>query len=94
MRAFLISQSLNQIDKAYAQNHSILDNCQVRETFATNDERTAKRISETLDTVTELRAAQLCRSSPARSCGAQSTLRLIEVLQQYRPCCIPQSDRL
>ncbi|MGV8594062.1 type IV secretory system conjugative DNA transfer family protein, partial [Pseudomonas aeruginosa] len=36
--------------------HSILDNCHVRVTFATNDERTAKRISETLGTATELRA--------------------------------------
>jgi type IV secretion system protein VirD4 len=54
--AFLIAQSLNQIDKAYGQNHSILDNCHVRITFATNDERTAKRISETLGTATELRA--------------------------------------
>jgi type IV secretion system protein VirD4 len=56
LRAFLIAQSLNQIDKAYGQNHSILDNCHVRVTFATNDERTAKRISETLGTATELRA--------------------------------------
>jgi type IV secretion system protein VirD4 len=56
LRAFLISQSLNQIDKAYGQNHSILDNCHVRITFATNDERTAKRISETLGMATELRA--------------------------------------
>lgn len=56
LRAFLISQSLNQIDRAYGQNHSILDNCHVRITFATNDERTAKRISETLGTATELRA--------------------------------------
>lgn len=56
LRAFLISQSLNQIDKAYGQNHSILDNCHVRITFATNDERTAKRISETLGTSTHLRA--------------------------------------
>ncbi len=55
LRAFLISQSLNQIDKAYGQNHSILDNCHVRITFATNDERTAKRISETLGTATQLR---------------------------------------
>ena len=56
IRRFLIAQSLNQIDKAYGQNHSILDNCHVRVTFATNDERTAKRISETLGTATELRA--------------------------------------
>ena len=56
IRSFLIAQSLNQIDKSYGQNHSILDNCHVRVTFATNDERTAKRISETLGTATELRA--------------------------------------
>ncbi|WP_400564359.1 conjugal transfer protein TraG [Pseudomonas aeruginosa] len=56
LRAYLISQSLNQIDKAYGQNHSILDTCHVRVTFATNDERTAKRISEALGTATELRA--------------------------------------
>ena len=56
IRSFLSAQSLNQIDKAYGQNHSILDNCHVRVTFATNDERTAKRISETLGTATELRA--------------------------------------
>lgn len=56
IRSFLIAQSLNQIDKAYGQNHSILDNCHVRVTFATNDERTAKRISESLGTATELRA--------------------------------------
>ena len=29
IRSFLIAQSLNQIDKAYGQNHSILDNCHV-----------------------------------------------------------------
>lgn len=56
LRAYLIAQSLNQIDKAYGQNHSILDNCHVRIAFATNDERTAKRISEALGTATELRA--------------------------------------
>jgi len=56
LRAFLIAQSLNQIDKAYGQNHSILDNCHVRITFATNDERTAKRISDSLGTATEMRA--------------------------------------
>ena len=56
LRAFLIAQSLNQIDKAYGPNHSILDNCHVRIAFATNDERTAKRVSEALGTATELRA--------------------------------------
>jgi type IV secretion system protein VirD4 len=56
LRAFLIAQSLNQIDKAYGANHAILDNCHVRIAFATNDERTAKRISDALGMATELRA--------------------------------------
>jgi type IV secretion system protein VirD4 len=56
LRAFLIAQSLNQIEKAYGEHNSILDNCHVRVAFATNDERTAKRISDALGTATEQRA--------------------------------------
>ena len=56
VRAFLIAQSLNQIAKAYGEHNSILDNCHVRVAFASNDERTAKRISDALGTATELRA--------------------------------------
>src|SRR5580698_3375771 len=40
----------------YGQNNSILDNCHVRVSFATNDERTAKRVSDALGTATEMRA--------------------------------------
>jgi hypothetical protein len=36
--------------------NSILDNCHVRVCFATNDERTAKRVSDALRVATELRA--------------------------------------
>jgi type IV secretion system protein VirD4 len=56
IRAFLIAQSLNQIVKAYGENNSILDNCHVRVAFATNDERTAKRVSDALGTATEQRS--------------------------------------
>lgn len=56
LKAFLIAQSLNQIEKAYGPNNAILDNCHVRVCFATNDERTAKRVSDALGTATELRA--------------------------------------
>ena len=56
IRAFLIAQSLNQIVKAYGENNSVLDNCHVRVAFATNDERTAKRVSDALGTATEQRA--------------------------------------
>jgi type IV secretion system protein VirD4 len=56
VRAFLVAQSLHQIDKAYGPYHAILDNCHVRIAFAPNDERTARRLSDALGTATELRA--------------------------------------
>ena len=56
LKSFLIAQSLNQIEKAYGQNNSILDNCHVRVSFASNDERTAKRVSDALGTATEMKA--------------------------------------
>ncbi|SMC35071.1 type IV secretion system protein VirD4 [Novosphingobium sp. B1] len=56
IKAFLIAQSLNQIEKAYGQNNAILDNCHVRVAFAANDERTAKRVSDALGTATEQRS--------------------------------------
>jgi type IV secretion system protein VirD4 len=55
IKSFLIAQSLNQIEKAYGPNNSVLDNCHVRVSFATNDERTAKRVSDALGTATEMR---------------------------------------
>ena len=56
LKSVLIAQSLNQIEKAYGPNNAILDNCHVRVSFATNDERTAKRVSDALGTATEMRA--------------------------------------
>ena len=56
LKSFLIAQSLNQIEKAYGPNNAILDNCHVRVAFATNDERTARRVSDALGTATEMRA--------------------------------------
>jgi type IV secretion system protein VirD4 len=56
LKSFLIAQSRNQIEKAYGPNNAILDNCHVRVSFATNDERTAKRVSDALGTATEMRA--------------------------------------
>ncbi|WP_024520614.1 conjugal transfer protein TraG [Bradyrhizobium sp. Tv2a-2] len=56
IRSFLITQSLNQLERAYGSNHAILDNCHIRIAFSTNDERTAKRVSDALGTATEMRA--------------------------------------
>jgi len=54
--AFLIAQSLNQVEKAYGAAKAILENCRVHVAFATNNERTARRISDALGVKTELRA--------------------------------------
>jgi hypothetical protein len=56
IKSFLVAQSLNQIEKAYGPNNSILDNCHVYVSFATADERTAKRVSNALGTATEMKA--------------------------------------
>ncbi len=53
LKAFLIAQSLNQLEKAYGQNNYILDNCHLRFTYAANDDKTAKRISDLLGQSTE-----------------------------------------
>jgi type IV secretion system protein VirD4 len=58
IKSFLIAQSLNQIEKAYGPNNAILDNCHVRISFASNDERTAKRVSDALGAATEVRAVK------------------------------------
>jgi len=55
IKCFMIAQSLNQIEKAYGQNNSILDNSHVRVTYGALDERTAKRISDLLGQATEKR---------------------------------------
>jgi type IV secretion system protein VirD4 len=56
VKCFLIAQSLNQIEKSYGPNNSILDNTQVKITYGANDDHTAKRISDLLGQATEIRA--------------------------------------
>lgn len=98
LKAFLIAQSLNQIERAYGQNNAILDNCHARVAFATNDERTAKRVSEALGTTTEQRSMKNYaghRLSPwlghlmiSRSETARALLTPGEILQ------LPQTDEV
>jgi len=98
IRAFLIAQSLNQIERAYGEHNAILDNCHVRVAFATNDERTAKRISDALGTATEQRAMRnyaghrlapwLAHVMVSRQETARALLTPGEVMQ------LPPSDEL
>ncbi|HQU17110.1 MAG: hypothetical protein B7Z66_14900 [Chromatiales bacterium 21-64-14] len=46
IKALLIAQSRNQLTQAYGPNHTILDNCHVRQIFTPNDAETAKLISD------------------------------------------------
>jgi type IV secretion system protein VirD4 len=59
LKSLLIARLLNQFEKAYGMSNSILDNCHVRVNFATNDERTAKRVSDAFGTATEIRDARI-----------------------------------
>jgi type IV secretion system protein VirD4 len=51
----LIAQSLNQLVEAYGQHNSLLDNCHVRVTYASNDPHTAQRIKDMLGTASLIR---------------------------------------
>ncbi len=55
IKCFMIAQSLNQIEKAYGPNNSILDNSHIRVTYGALDDRTAERISKLLGQTTEKR---------------------------------------
>ncbi len=55
LKAFLICQSLNQLQKAYGERNSILDNCHVRVAFANNDDQTARRLSDLLGESTAIK---------------------------------------
>jgi type IV secretion system protein VirD4 len=86
IRAFLVAQSLNQIDKVYGPNNAILDNCHVRVAFAPNDERTAKRLSDALGTATEER---LQRNLSGRRFSAWLSHTTISHQETARPLLTP-----
>jgi type IV secretion system protein VirD4 len=52
IKCMLICQSLSQLEKAYGQDNSILDNAHVRLTYTANCDKTAKRISDQVGTTT------------------------------------------
>lgn len=54
IKAMLVAQSKNQIDKVYGKPNSILDLCHVRYFFTPNDVETAESISTQTGTMTEV----------------------------------------
>ncbi len=84
MKAFLIAQSLNQLEDKYGPKNSILDNCHVRVTYAANDEHTAKRISDLLGQSTETRIQRTYSGS-----GVFLSNRSESVQEYGRPLLMP-----
>jgi type IV secretion system protein VirD4 len=46
IKCLLVCQSLNQLEKAYGRDNSIMDNCHVRMAYTANTAETARRISD------------------------------------------------
>jgi type IV secretion system protein VirD4 len=84
IKCFLVAQSLNQLEKAYGQSNSIVDNCHVRLTYAANDDKTAKRISDLLGQATEQKT-QKSRSGS----GLWLTNRSLSEQEYARPLMTP-----
>jgi type IV secretion system protein VirD4 len=78
IKCFLICQSLNQLDKAYGRDNSIVDNCHVRMAYAANRSETAKTISELIGQTT---AAKLQRSLSGK--GALGSRSVSESEQEF-----------
>ena len=66
MRALIAIQSLNSLEQIYGERQTILDNCAVKVFMQVNDDRTAKRISDMLSTMTVEREVQ----SSSRQAGS------------------------
>jgi type IV secretion system protein VirD4 len=58
LKAFLVTQSLNHLTKAYGRDNVILDNVHVVTAFSAADNDTAKRIAEMAGEVWELRESE------------------------------------
>ncbi|HEY7391831.1 MAG TPA: type IV secretory system conjugative DNA transfer family protein [Bryobacteraceae bacterium] len=56
LKAYLVTQDIRQIVKAYGENESIVSNCHVRVAFAPNQQDTAKLLSEMTGTTTVQKA--------------------------------------
>lgn len=54
LKSLLIVQSINQLNKTYTTQNSIVDNCHIRIVYTPNDEKTPEFISKLLGTKTEI----------------------------------------
>jgi type IV secretion system protein VirD4 len=58
LKAFLVTQSLNHLTKAYGRDNVILDNCHIVTAFSAADTETAKKVAEMAGETWELRESE------------------------------------
>jgi len=76
LKAYLVTQSLNHLTKAYGRDNVILDNCHIVTSFAAADTETAKRIAEMAGEVWEPRESEtLRRPRPLLGAHGSTTIR-------------------
>lgn len=94
LKAFLVTQSLNHLTKAYGRDNVILDNVHIVTSFAASDGDTARRIADMAGDVWELRESETQRRprpllGPILGIGAGSTT----TREERRPLLLPGDVR-
>jgi type IV secretion system protein VirD4 len=90
LKAFLVTQSLNHLTKAYGRDNVILDNCHIVTSFAAADGETAKKIADMAGEVWELRESET-RKRPKPVLGWSSGSTTIR--EERRPLLLPADVR-
>ncbi len=90
LKAFLVTQSLNHLTKAYGRDNVILDNCHIVTSFAAADNDTAKRIAEMAGEVWEMRESET-HTRPRSILGWRKGSTTIR--EERRPLMLPADVR-
>jgi type IV secretion system protein VirD4 len=90
LKAFLVTQSLNHLTKAYGRENVILDNVHVVTAFSAADNDTAKRIAEMAGEVWELRESET-HTRPRSLLGWRKGSTTIR--EERRPLLLPADVR-
>jgi type IV secretion system protein VirD4 len=90
LKAFLVTQSLNHLTKAYGRENVILDNVHVVTAFSAADNDTAKRIAEMAGEVWELRESET-HTRPRSILGWRKGSTTIR--EERRPLLLPADVR-
>ena len=90
IRAFLVAQSLNNINQAYGARNTILDNCAITAVFSAADIETAETISKMAGEIYERRPQETWSGKPG---GLWLSQRSITYKDEKRPLILPSEVR-